>query len=294
MQHLYRTLAITALFFCSQPFTAYGNGVVAVKDIIAATILPDGQVNVPASCFIVGEFCSVDEVLIEIFDGSPIGSQPPAGAGPSLALDCSHVGTQVANIWVRSALGVWTAYQAALFVQDNLDVCNGGGLPIETPSLQLHLGLAYGIDGIEPGGSYSVASTYFILHDQYLYCDQGSFTPANDDACNAISLPVGPAACPLVGANINATAQAGEPAPPDGDCDAQDAWCDGQGAENSVWFTFEAPTSVASISGPIISTPSWPCGKQTAAQASRPVTPSWWPPMMTPPAASAMRPPSKG
>lgn len=97
------------------------------------------------------------------------------------------------------------------------------------------------IFGFVPDGSYSASTTYVLLQDNYDYCTQTGFTPSNDEICDAIALPV--TGCPLVGTNIGATAQAGEPSPPDGDCSASDAWCDGQGAEQSVWYTFEAPAS---------------------------------------------------
>lgn len=393
MYSLYRALVFTSLFVISISFSAYGAGIISVKDGIATSLQPNGQASVPASCFVIGELCSVEEVRIGFPGPDAPGPQPPPTAGPALALDCSHVGFNVVRAWVRNALGQWTAYETAVLLQDNFDVCQGGTFPLEAPSLQANLGLAYGIDGsgetvlrasdfvaayslpnggtplfsfsqspadslltltcadigtipvsiylldiptgglavtytyallndetglctsggagssfpvynglvyvlppegqialrvedflpccsggdityafspnpadnlyfidcddavffpanitlpiygIGPDGSYSVSSTYFVLHDSYDYCTQSSFVPANDDACNAIAIEVGPSPCPMAGTNFNATAQAGEPAPPDGDCQSEEAWCDGQGAENSVWFSFEAPPS---------------------------------------------------
>jgi hypothetical protein len=42
--------------------------------------------------------------------------------------------------------------------------------------------------------------------------------------------------------NMEAGAQPGELAPPNGDCYAQDAWCDGGVVHNSVWFVVTGPT----------------------------------------------------
>jgi len=386
-------LIFACIFFCFHLLPAHGNGIIAVRNGIVTTLQPGGQASVPAGCFVIGELCSVDEVLINSSSGGQPGAMPPPDAGPSLELGCSQLGFNLVQVWVRTASGQWTAYETAVLLEDNFDVCSGGPLPMQAPQLQANLGMAYGIDGsgetslrasdfvaayslpqggaplfsfspdpadslmaltcsdigtipvsiylqdgqsgmptfvdtyavladeaglcasggtarsfpaysglvyvlppegqlviraadfipccaggdrvyafspdpsdeyftvscedvafapatfpipiygIEPDGSYSVSSTYFILQDTYLYCGQGNFVPGNDDACNAISLAISSPACPLIGTNINATAQPGEPAPPNGDCSAQYAWCDGQGAENSVWFSFEAPPS---------------------------------------------------
>ncbi len=73
--------------------------------------------------------------------------------------------------------------------------------------------------------------------------------PANDDACNAINLPVDGNF--YIFDNVNATTQVGEPAPPagsipfGGDCFSQDGWCasDAGDVDNTVWFTFTAPAT---------------------------------------------------
>lgn len=78
--------------------------------------------------------------------------------------------------------------------------------------------------------------------------------PANDNICYAIPLTVfGPAGNGIFDAT-NATAEVGEPTPPDGtgtnSCQSQDGWCNADNSSgeeptvtNSVWFTFEAPAS---------------------------------------------------
>ncbi|NNC83074.1 MAG: DUF4397 domain-containing protein [Flavobacteriales bacterium] len=78
--------------------------------------------------------------------------------------------------------------------------------------------------------------------------------PANDDPCNAISLPTD--GTTGVYSNVNATVPAGEEviAPPAGtdgtsSCVSQDGWCGGDLAiQNSVWFSFEATSSGVNIS----------------------------------------------
>jgi len=62
-------------------------------------------------------------------------------------------------------------------------------------------------------------------------------SPANDDVCNAYELPTGN----YLYNNIYATVEDGEPAPPEGDCEAALEWCVEGGLQNSVWFWFIAP-----------------------------------------------------
>ncbi len=65
--------------------------------------------------------------------------------------------------------------------------------------------------------------------------------PENDDVCNAIHLDLNEELGPY--SNAYATVQENEPHPPLGGCNLSGNWCDGEGLENSVWFTFTAPSS---------------------------------------------------
>ena len=72
--------------------------------------------------------------------------------------------------------------------------------------------------------------------DNFIVQDQGL---VNDLVCNATTLVLG-ANGPY--ANVGATIESGEPAPPGGNCNAQTAWCEG-GITNTIWFKFTAPAS---------------------------------------------------
>lgn len=73
--------------------------------------------------------------------------------------------------------------------------------------------------------------------------------PPNDDIFEAIEIiPKG-----YIGSftNIYATVEAGEPFPPEGECDESMHWCVEGGLQNSVWFTFLGPEkAVISIDAP--------------------------------------------
>jgi C1A family cysteine protease/PKD repeat protein len=62
-------------------------------------------------------------------------------------------------------------------------------------------------------------------------------SPANDDVCNAVEIFT----AGKIYNNIYATVEDGEPAPPEGDCEAALTWCVEGGLQNSVWFWFIAP-----------------------------------------------------
>ncbi|MCB0571014.1 MAG: T9SS type A sorting domain-containing protein [Phaeodactylibacter sp.] len=379
---------------CLLPITTASAGISpAVLNGIAVGLPPSGQATVPASCFLAGNQCALDEVRISRASAGPLGDTPPPDAAPTLDVGCDDLGIVIVHIWGHNALGEWSAWETFLMVQDNFDACDGGASPIDAPVLEVIVGLSYspsgqssdwqvhasdfvaayalpnggsawfsfspdpadstftlscsnagqtisrriyihdsegslpaftetyltlfdpyglcntgsggqsfptynglvytlpaeqqivlsasdfapccdgrayafsadpadslmmvGCDeldggllqmaidvfGFEPDGSYSAATTYVILQDLQERCGQGAFTPPNDDVCNAIAIPVASAHCPLLGTNAGATAQPGEPSPPAGDCTAVDAWCDGQPAEQSVWYSFEAPSS---------------------------------------------------
>ncbi len=67
--------------------------------------------------------------------------------------------------------------------------------------------------------------------------------PDNDSPCNALSINVDGVA--LASTNEDATLDAGEPAPPAGDC--ANAWCDDLGPEFTTWFSFVCPSNGAAI-----------------------------------------------
>ena len=65
--------------------------------------------------------------------------------------------------------------------------------------------------------------------------------PSNDNVCNAMAIVVDDPE--TIVDNTGATAETDEVAPPVGNC--LNAWCDGQGAENSIWFTVVCPANGA-------------------------------------------------
>lgn len=84
-----------------------------------------------------------------------------------------------------------------------------------------------------------------ILSSVQLAVNFGEAAPDFDRACDAIALPTdGSLQGPFD--NTLATAESMEDSitPPGTGCETQDGWCsEGLGIENSVWFTFTAPTS---------------------------------------------------
>lgn len=64
--------------------------------------------------------------------------------------------------------------------------------------------------------------------------------PPNDDVCDAYEL-IFPTVDTFT--NRNATVQANEPAPPEGDCNTPLQWCVEGGLHNSIWFWFTAPST---------------------------------------------------
>lgn len=69
--------------------------------------------------------------------------------------------------------------------------------------------------------------------------------PTNNNVCDAQVLTVNGGI--VFSNNAAATVEAGEDAitPQDGDCLAQDGWCNNDGIDGSVWFTFDVPASGA-------------------------------------------------
>jgi len=70
--------------------------------------------------------------------------------------------------------------------------------------------------------------------------------PVNDDVCDAIQLNTVGFQGPYT--NVNATVEANEPCPPEGDCNTPMQWCVEGGLHNSVWFWFiGSETGIISI-----------------------------------------------
>lgn len=89
-------------------------------------------------------------------------------------------------------------------------------------------------------GYANFVQTYVLVSaDAELPC---SGIPCNDQRSEAISLSMD-ATCFGVYSNQNAGVESGEPEPNTGLCGDPHTWCDAQGAEHTVWFRFEAPTS---------------------------------------------------
>lgn len=64
--------------------------------------------------------------------------------------------------------------------------------------------------------------------------------PINDDACNAILLPLGKSG-PYT--NVGATVEPNEPMPADTSCYDEKTWCNEGGLQNSVWFKVIGPAT---------------------------------------------------
>ncbi|MBK7337017.1 MAG: T9SS type A sorting domain-containing protein [Saprospirales bacterium] len=96
-------------------------------------------------------------------------------------------------------------------------------------------------------GNQNYLETFVVLLDPDGLCNEPitiAFSP-NDMVCDADAVDLTPyiGAGPICFNNIDATVQAGEAVPPNGDCFAQNAWCDGGIAHTSVWFIVLAPPS---------------------------------------------------
>ena len=144
-----------------------------------------------------------------------------------------------------------------LFVKNYSEICSGGAFSFsfseDVQDTQITLGCndlgQYPIEiwATDELGNQNYLETFVVLQDVEGVCDNPitiAFSP-NDQACDADAADLTPyiGAGPVCYNNIDATVQSGEAAPPDGDCFAQDAWCDGGVAHNSVWFTVDAPPS---------------------------------------------------
>lgn len=94
-------------------------------------------------------------------------------------------------------------------------------------------------------GAQSSLDAAVIVQDGGGVCDSGPPSPSNDNVCEPlISLDEFlNSSCPINFHNIGATAETGEIAPLDTDCNNAMAWCPGDPLENSVWFSITAPAS---------------------------------------------------
>jgi hypothetical protein len=93
-------------------------------------------------------------------------------------------------------------------------------------------------------GNQNYAETNIVVSDFYGLCEPPvPPTSQNDLACDALSLDEYDQNCAIELWNYGATAEMSEPAPLGGDCTGQNSWCDGDGVDNSVWFTITAPAT---------------------------------------------------
>ncbi|MBK6621971.1 MAG: hypothetical protein IPG32_14270 [Saprospirales bacterium] len=144
-----------------------------------------------------------------------------------------------------------------LFFKEVKAVCPGGAFTLsfsaDIHDTKLTLGCndlgQYPIDVwvTDALGNQNYLQTFVVMQDPSGWCDEPltiAFSP-NDMACDADGADLTPyiGAGPVCFNNIEATVQQGEVAPTDGDCFAQNAWCDGGEAHNSVWFVVYAPPS---------------------------------------------------
>lgn len=98
----------------------------------------------------------------------------------------------------------------------------------------------------------AIGQTYWILVDGY-DSEEGEFGISvfqdnNDNACTAIDLPTDGTV--VYSTNVGATVAAGEDVitPPQTGCGTQDGWCGAEsGIDASVWFTFTAINTTASV-----------------------------------------------
>lgn len=98
----------------------------------------------------------------------------------------------------------------------------------------------------------AIGQTYWILVDGY-NGEEGEFGISvfqdnNDNACTAIDLPTDGTV--VYSTNVGATVAAGEDVitPPQTGCGTQDGWCTFEsGIDGSVWFTFTAINTTASV-----------------------------------------------
>lgn len=96
-------------------------------------------------------------------------------------------------------------------------------------------------------GQQTNVTTFCLLQlfPESVSCDEPITFPfaPTDLACDAAAADLTPYidAGLVCANNMEAGAQAGEVAPPNGDCYAQDAWCDGGEVHNSVWFVVTGP-----------------------------------------------------
>lgn len=92
-------------------------------------------------------------------------------------------------------------------------------------------------------GNTNVVYTFVVVQDVSEYCDPSIpiIAAPNDDFMDATSIdPLINAVCAGNFFNKSATVVPNELAPPTGECDAPNTWCD-SGAEKTLWFQFVAP-----------------------------------------------------
>ncbi|HKK79879.1 MAG TPA: T9SS type A sorting domain-containing protein [Phaeodactylibacter sp.] len=135
-------IALSFFSACLTPLSAQHSPRV-VSSVVSAIEI-NGTANIPASCFLTGEQCGVQEVLISEPQASPM-AVPPASAISLLSMDCSQLGTNAVWIWIQDWLGQWSYRRSAVLLADPLQICNGGNPSGFSPGLQAFTALAYGL-----------------------------------------------------------------------------------------------------------------------------------------------------
>jgi len=133
---------------------------------ITATLPYDGTSNIPASCFVAGDNCRYQDVLISLPMSEPLGDTPPPEAQSSISFSCDQVGTNPVGIWLQDWQGQW-AYSPSVVVQtDNDHVCSGG-LNWQTPEFQTTLGFtaAIGSEGLLTLHARDFVAGYTVYED---------------------------------------------------------------------------------------------------------------------------------
>ncbi|MBK6621980.1 MAG: hypothetical protein IPG32_14315 [Saprospirales bacterium] len=140
--------------------------------------------------------------------------------------------------------------EPGLFLEKATAVCPGGAYKLSfsqnVNDTQMTLGCndlgVYPLEiwATDALGNQNYLETFVVLLDPDGLCNEPitiAFSP-NDMVCDADAVDLTPyiGAGPICFNNIDATVQAGEAVPPNGDCFAQNAWCDGGIAHNAVWF----------------------------------------------------------
>jgi hypothetical protein len=171
---------------------------------------------------------------------------------------CTPQITGILGISVQLSSAQEVVLSPDLFILEVKETCPGGGeILLSFSSDPGDSKISYGCNeadfhvvpiwATDALGNHSYIELGFRVEDLAGVCDNPvtiAFSPT-DQACDAGGADLTPyiGAGPICLNNIEATAEPGEVAPPQGDCLAQNAWCDGGIVHNSVWFTVTAPST---------------------------------------------------